>query len=437
MKDLLQKALKKADEAEIYSVESQSMPLTVYDNGVIDVFERDLVEVSVRVIKDKKLGVSKGSVAEGSDRVIDDAVKSAEFGVPVKYSFPKPAPIESRKIYDPKLVKLTSGDFADVGMKIYNTLKKKAKDITINVYLDKQIKKVSILNSSGFEQSYETTLYTVALLSKFQKSKEGINKEIAMTKFFDFPEYMIDELVTEYRDTEKPCQVPTKPMPVIFKPSATWSVLYRIMVGANGENYVKKITPLADKIGEKIFDEKISILDDPTMRYGAYSCPFDDEGVPTSKKYIVEKGVFKEFIFDLYSGAECGKGSSGNGLKIGMWTRGIDILPNPRFTNLVLEPGNMKYKDMVKDMKEGIIIIDVIGFHSGNMLVGEYSMNVGVGCYVKNGKVQGRAVDTMVAGNIYEDFNHIIGLEETSEYNMLGYSPSMYFSNISVSGTAK
>ena len=48
------------------------------------------------------------------------------------------------------------------------------------------------------------------------------------------------------------------------------------MVGANGENYVKNITPLTDKIGEQIFSEKISVIYDPTMEYGAYSVPFDD-----------------------------------------------------------------------------------------------------------------------------------------------------------------
>jgi len=435
MKELLHKALERVDEAEVYSIVSQAMPLTIYNDGAIEVLERDLVEVSLRVIKDGKLGVSKGSVVDGSDRIVNDAIKAAEYGVPVDFSFPEASPFEERKIYDKRLVDLTPDDFAESAMRIFNTIKNKAPDIAVNVYFDKQVKNVSIFNSSGLEQSYETTLYTAAILSKFLKSKEGINKEIVMTRYFDFPDEKIEELIAEYRNTERLCQVPTKRMPVIFKPSATWSILYRIMVGASGENYVKKITPLADKVGKQIFSGKVTVIDDPAMEYGAFSLPFDDEGVPTRKKYIVEKGIFKNFLFDLSSGSESGKGSSGDGMKIGMWNRGIDIPPNPRPANLVLEPGDMDYEDMVRDMKEGIIIIDVIGFHSGNMLEGEYSMNVGVGCYVKDGKIQGRAVDTMVAGNIYEDFYNIEGLENKLEFNNLGYSPAMYFSEISVSGT--
>ncbi|MBU1626224.1 TldD/PmbA family protein [bacterium] len=435
MKELLEKALQKCDEAEVYILNSKAMPLTVYNDGAIEVLERDLIEVSLRLIKDGKLGVSIGSIADGTDKILNDALQAAKFGVPVDYSFPKPAPFDNVEIFDPKLVTLTPDNFADIAMDIFNRMKKKAPDITINVYLDKQIRNVRILNSNGMDQSYDITQFTTSILSKFYRSKEGVNKEFAMTKYFDFPEEKIDELITEFRNTEKLCNVPSKKMPVIFLPSATWSILYRIMVGASGENFVKNITPLADKIDKQIFSDKITVLDDPTMRFGAFSAPFDDEGVPSKKKYIVEKGIFKNFLFDLSSGAESGKGSTGNGLKVGMWNRGIDIHANPRPTNLVLQPGNMKYDEMVKDINEGVIIIDVIGFHSGNMLEGEYSMNVGVGCYVKNGKIQGRAVDTMVAGNIYEDFFNIKGLSNELDYNNLGYSPAMYFTDISVSGT--
>ena len=85
---------------------------------------------------------------------------------------------------------------------------------------------------------------------------------------------------------------------------------------------------------------------------------------------------------------------------------------------------------------EGLVVNDVIGFHSGNILQGHYSMNVGIGFYVKNGKTLGRAVDTMIAGNIYEDFYQLTGMTETPEYNPIAYSPDILIDNISVSGTA-
>jgi predicted Zn-dependent protease len=69
------------------------------------------------------------------------------------------------------------------------------------------------------------------------------------------------------------------------------------------------------------------------------------------------------------------------------------------------------------------------------MLQGEFSMNVGIGTVVKDGKVQGRAMDTMVAGNVYEDFFNISALGNQIEYNPWVYSPDMFFSEMSVSGS--
>jgi PmbA protein len=61
-------------------------------------------------------------------------------------------------------------------------------------------------------------------------------------------------------------------------------------------------------------------------------------------------------------------------------------------------------------------------------------MNVGIGFYVKGGEIQGRVVDTMISGNVYDDFFRVRGLGKKIEYNPQVYSPDMYFSEIQVSG---
>jgi PmbA protein len=210
-----------------------------------------------------------------------------------------------------------------------------------------------------------------------------------------------------------------------------------VLVGVNGENWVRDLSPLKKKMEESIFPECVSLDDDPTLPWAPGSTPYDDEGVQTRKKPIIDHGVLKNFIFDLETGAESGKGSSGNGFKKDMWGKGIEMTPVPRFTNLSMHPGTMPYKEMIRSMEEGIVVNDVIGFHTGNMMIGEFSMNVGIGSYVKNGKPVGRAMDTMIAGNIYEDFHNIRALGTVVEYNPQAYTPDILFGSMSVSGTAK
>ena len=436
MDKLLKMALEKADAAEVYLAESSSSPLNIFNYRYADMMKRELLEVSLRVIKDGKIGVSKGSFSEERGRMVEDAVDSARFGAKAKFDFPGGKVEDSGLVYDPELASSTDERLVDDSLRIVDRLKKSAPEMPVNIYMTREVKKVSILNSSGKNDSYKKTSLTICLMSIYDRSKEGITKEITKCGYFTFPEEKIDELIREYMYSKEEFQIPTRPMPVLFRYSATWSLMYRLLEGAGGRNWVKGVSPLIGKMGKPIFPESVSINDDPTLPRARNSVPFDDEGVPTFKKSIVDRGVLKSFIFDLDTGAKSGKGSTGNGFKVTMWTEGIEDPPNPRFSNLVLLPGDSSFDEMVKDMREGIIVNDVIGFHSGNILQGEFSMNVGVGFYVKDRRICGRAVNAMIAGNVYDDFKNLASLGRNMEETSMGFSPDLYFSTMSVSGSS-
>lgn len=437
MEKLLKLAAEQADQAEVYHVKRTSSPVNYYNWRQADVIARTLDEVSLRVIKNGKIGTVKGSATEDPKWMVEAALKAAEYGSVAEFTFPSESSEGcGGKICDPELLELKPEQMAADGQEIYDYVRDEYPDLPLNLYFDNEITEVAVMNTSGKSESYTKTMFTVSLLSMYNRSKEGVNKELSACKYFKFPREMIDELMMENRLSAKELKVPTRRMPVLFRASSTWSILYRLMEGANGAQKVRGVTPLIEKLGEPIFGPEVTLIDDPTRDWAPGSTPFDDEGTPTRKKVIVENGIFKNFIFDLTNGHKDGTGSSGNGIKKSMWTRGNDVAPNPRFNNLVMSPGDKTFDELVAMMPEGIIVSDVIGFHSGNILQGHYSMNVGIGFYVKDGKIQGRAMDTMIAGNIYEDFHRIKGMSKTVEYNPVAYSPEILIDNVSVSGTA-
>ncbi|MHC4780488.1 MAG: TldD/PmbA family protein [Planctomycetota bacterium] len=437
MDRLLKMARDAADAAELLLIETNAAPFNIYTGVSNDIIEGEMCELSLRIIKDGRLGIAKGSfTGKNRDAFLQDALTSAETGPKVNFHFAPKAPPAGGSVYDGKLAGLTASDMASEGWRLFQLTQKKAPDMLLNLYMDRETKKYHLVNTAGADASYKQTSYTICLLHMFPGSKEGINKELVECKYFDFPEEKVDELVEEYNQTKVDVEVPTRRMPVLFRTSATWSLLYRILVGVSGDNWVRDLTPLKNKVEEQIFPEFVTIVDDPTLPWAPGSVPYDDEGVPTQKKTIVDHGVLKNFIFDLAMGAESGKGSTGNGFKKDMWSKGVEMPPVPRFTNLVMHPGTLDYREMIRSMEEGIVINDVIGFHAGNMMLGEFSMNVGIGSYIKNGKPIGRAIDTMVAGNIYEDFHNIRALGTRLEYNPQSYSPDILFGEMSVSGTA-
>ncbi len=437
MEKLLSLAAAQCDEAEICHIQTRSAPLDFYNWRQTEIVTRNLDEVSLRVIKNGKIGVVKGSATEDSEWMVKSALIAAENGPEVTFHFPGESTLGGGgKICDTRLLDMDTEQMIRDGEDIYKYVRERKPDLPLNLHFDNEVTTVTVMNTSGKNESYRKTLYTVCLLSMYQRSKEGINKEITQCRYFKFPEKIIDELIHENRLSEIELKTPTHKMPVLFRASSTWSLLYRILEGANGAQKVRGVTPLKDKLDQKIFGDNVTLIDDPTRDWAPGSTPFDDEGVPTRKKMIVENGVFRNFIFDLQNGAKDGNGSTGNGIKRSMWTRGIEVSPNPRFNNLVMSPGDFSLEDLISRMDEGIIVNDVIGFHSGNILQGHYSMNVGIGFYVQDGKIQGRAMDTMIAGNIYEDFHRISGMSRELEYNPIAYSPDILIEDVSVTGTA-
>jgi len=163
------------------------------------------------------------------------------------------------------------------------------------------------------------------------------------------------------------------------------------------------------KMNEKILDDKINIFDDPLMDTPGKK-KYDDEGLPVSKRAIIENGVLKNFILNLDSAQELNMSPSGNGIR-GSYTS----QPLPGFHTLHLLEGNRSLDEIVAELDNTILFLFPIGGGQSNILMGDYSLNVGLGYYIEKGEIIGRVKDTMISGNVYSDFNRILEISKDSE----------------------
>jgi PmbA protein len=166
------------------------------------------------------------------------------------------------------------------------------------------------------------------------------------------------------------------------------------------------------------------------VAYGVGSYPFDDEGVSSQRLPLVTNGAVTSFLYDLQTAALAGKRSTGNGRRVGGGS------PSPAISSLVLAKGEVSFQAMVKDMKEGLIVEEVIGAEQGNILGGDFGGNVLLGYKVENGEIVGRVKDTMIAGNVYQVLKELPGIGQEARW--VGgtlQTPPLYCSGISV--TAK
>jgi len=186
-------------------------------------------------------------------------------------------------------------------------------------------------------------------------------------------------------------------------------------------------SPIKDKKDMVIFDSKLFLSDDPTIPYQPGSTPFDDEGMPARRNALIDRGKVAQFYYDLHTAALAGSSSTGNGSRSGG-------MPSPSIHALVIEGGKVSQADMVKDMKEGLIIEQMMGAEQGNILNGDFSGNVLLGYKVDNGEITGRVKDTMVSGNVYQLLKEISAIGSDSRW-IAGYvnTPSIYCPAIAVS----
>ena len=188
---------------------------------------------------------------------------------------------------------------------------------------------------------------------------------------------------------------------------------------------------LADKEGTKIASDALTVKECPMLEKALTKIPFDDEGVLTTEKAIIDKGTFATALYDLKSAYKAGRQSTGNGFRAGS---AVSEMP----TNLVVEAGDKDLEGLMEEVGEGIMLTDLSGLHAGvNAISGDFSL-LCEGYLIEGGK-KGRPVEQItVAGNFYDVIksiksvgNDIINLPSgEAEF----FTPSVYVGELAISG---
>lgn len=218
---------------------------------------------------------------------------------------------------------------------------------------------------------------------------------------------------------------------VVFHPQAYSQLFnYTLVQGIRGDNVARGKSKIADKIGDTIATELLTLVDDGITPSGAVSSIADDEGVPRQRTPIIERGVLRSFLWDTYWANKMGVKSTGNA-KRSMRQGLVEISP----TTLVLESGNREFEEIITDIDYGYYILNVQGAHSSNPESGDFSIVGNPAFLIENGKMIGAIDGLMVSGNIFELLKNIteIAKDPVKLFSWIG--PEFVAKNIDI--TAK
>jgi PmbA protein len=196
---------------------------------------------------------------------------------------------------------------------------------------------------------------------------------------------------------------PTRPktarMPVIYDPRVSGSLVSHLSGAINGASIARGTSFLKDKLGQRLFQSGIEIVDDPRRVRGSRSWTFDGEGVPTQRRAIVQDGVLQSWLLDSRSARQLGLTSTGSA------SRGTGGPPGPSATNLYMAAGTVSPADMIAGIREGIYVTEMIG-NSLNGLTGDYSRGA-AGFMIRDGALAEPVAEITVAGNLLDMFMHL------------------------------
>lgn len=200
-----------------------------------------------------------------------------------------------------------------------------------------------------------------------------------------------------------PVRVPSGPMPVIFDPRVGNSLVGHLIGAMTGPAVTRKSSFLLDRLGEKLFDPSITIIDDPRRERGLRSRPFDGEGLPTEARKLIDAGQLTGWLLDSASARQLGLQPTGHA------TRGGGS-PGAGASNVHMMPGTATLRDLMADIQRGIYVTELIG-QGVNAVTGDYSRGA-AGFLIENGTTGGAVAEITIAGNLIEMFAHMTAADD-------------------------
>ncbi|WP_455392665.1 metallopeptidase TldD-related protein, partial [[Eubacterium] cellulosolvens] len=158
---------------------------------------------------------------------------------------------------------------------------------------------------------------------------------------------------------------------------------------------------------------------------GINTAPWDDEGSPTQKNELIEKGVLKKYLFDRSSALEFDTISTGNAMRSGGYGDGRSYRapPKTQAQNFMVTGPNKPFNELVAGLKKGLIVYELLGAHTANQASGDFAVNSPTLFIIEDGVITGAAKQVMISGNMGKLMEQIIGLGDDYKIVAGGLSP--------------
>jgi PmbA protein len=221
-------------------------------------------------------------------------------------------------------------------------------------------------------------------------------------------------------------KVPTQRAAIIFDPIPGAMILRDLFTVLNGTSWYKRRSYLAGKLGETVANSAVTVVDDPLIKRGPGSRPFDGEGLPTRRNVLVDKGVLKTVLTSTYSARKADLEPTGS-------ASGGGATPGETPSNLYMEAGDISRDDLIKGVGKGLLVTDLMGF-GFNPVTGDFSRGCG-GFWVEDGQIVHPVAEVTISASFPEVLGGISRIADDLTHERSVTSPTFLVDGMTIAGT--
>jgi len=442
VKIAIEKALKfGANQADAYASRSYSTSIQATNDKIGGLKDRrassEMIEgLGIRVIVNKSVAYAYTTILDESN--IEEAVKTAIKLAKVKEPDPEfkslpeaETPTKVGGIFDSSITDPPIDDaFESIRKVLGEGMEANPNFNTVISGYDFSWTERAIANTLGVEVNFKESVASTGVYIIGEKNgltttggEFDENRELKKISI----EKCLEEAIKYARLGLNKAKIEAGEKTVIFQPEALASLMnYAFIEPINAYNVQEGKSYLAGKIGKQVASEKLTIIDDGTISGGLYTAPVDDEGVPTQKTIIIEKGILKNYLYDSYTAFKENKKSTGNAFR--RFRSAIEISPR----NHIIIGETVKIDELIGDVKEGILVRGVMGAHSTNIATGAFSVLANPAYVIINGEITGQIKGCMIAGTFQELLNKYIAQGDDAVQKRFLISPSVKFEKVRI-----
>jgi len=422
-----------ADEVEVALGDSMEFNVDVRLGKIESLVEAGSRQLGFRVIKDKRTAFASSSdlSPETLKGLMRRAVERARLATSDEFAGLPPlssraVDVESLRLYDPDLPNVNSARKIELAMETERIALADKRITNSQGASFTSGESTSVLaNSNGFLQAYDQTFCSLSVSLQAGRTNDKV-EDFWFTSGVRFKDLAPAESVARAAVARtvrqiNPRKIKTQRVPVVFEPLMTSWLMGFLFGCISGVSVYQKTTFLADKLGQRVGNGRVTVLDDALLPGRPGTRPFDAEGVPGGRTSVLDKGVLKNFLCNIYAARKLGLPVTSN-------SEGTSVGPN----NFCLEPGPSSPQEIIGSMDKGLVLIKTIG-HGLNPITGDISRGA-FGLWVENGEVAYPVSEITIAGNLGQILQDIEMVGNDPELQSPVTGPTIKIRELTVAG---